>query len=233
MIKSIKKQLGQLTAAVALMGLSIAAQADAPQELEKKLTAIDSFKADFSQVITDEFGTLIDKSSGHFELKRPQLFRWVVEEPFEQQIVADGINLWQFDIDIEQINVSSLDQTLANSPAALLSQAQLDVAENYEVAAVKGEGEGVLIYHLTPRDPDALYEVLILEFHSSDLVALQVKDNLGQATLVDFTNVIMNPEFEDDHFEFVIPEGIDVIDSRNSIEGAALEKSDILEKGDF
>lgn len=224
MIRSMTKRFGQLITATALLFSSAFTLADAPQELEKKLTAIDSFKADFSQVITDEFGTLIDKSSGQFELKRPQLFRWVVSEPFEQEIVADGVNLWQFDIDIEQINVSSLDQTLANSPAALLSQAQLDVAANYEVAAVKGEGDSVLIYHLTPRDPDALYEVLILEFHGSNLVALQVKDNLGQSTLVDFTNVIMNPEFDEDHFKFEIPEGVDVIDSRDSIENTELEK---------
>lgn len=219
MIKSIAKRFGQLASASALLCSSVLALADAPQDLEKKLTAIDSFKADFSQVITDEFGTLIDKSSGHFELQRPQLFRWVVSEPFEQEIVADGVNLWQFDIDIEQINVSSLDQTLANSPAALLSQAQLDVATNYEVASVKGEGDGVMMYHLMPRDPDALYEVLIIEFKGDELVALQVRDNLGQSTLVDFTNVVMNPEFDDNYFEFEVPEGIDVIDSRNSLDG--------------
>lgn len=224
MIKSIKNKLTQFASASALLCLSALAAADAPQDLEKKLTAIDSFKADFSQVITDEFGTLIDKSSGYFELQRPQLFRWAVSDPFEQEIIADGVNLWQFDIDIEQINVSSLDQTLANSPAALLSQAQLDVASNYEVAAVKGEQEGVMIYHLMPRDPDALYEVLVIEFHGGDLVALQVNDNLGQSTLVDFTNVVMNPEFEENHFEFEIPEGIDVIDSRESAETYELEE---------
>ncbi len=225
MIKSIAKRFGQLASASALLCSSILALADAPQDLEKKLTAIDSFKADFSQVITDEFGTLIDKSSGHFELKRPQLFRWVVSEPFEQEIVADGVNLWQFDIDIEQINVSSLDQTLANSPAALLSQAQLDVATNYEVASVKGEGDGVMMYHLMPRDPDALYEVLIIEFKGDELVALQVRDNLGQSTLVDFTNVVMNPEFDDNYFEFEVPEGVDVIDSRNSLDGDIEDES--------
>lgn len=218
MINSIVKRFGQLASASALLCTSVLALADAPQDLEKKLTAIDSFKADFSQVITDEFGTLIDKSSGHFELQRPQLFRWVVSEPFEQEIVADGVNLWQFDIDIEQINVSSLDQTLANSPAALLSQAQLDVATNYEVASVKGEGDEVMMYHLMPRDPDALYEVLIIEFKGDELVALQVRDNLGQSTLVDFTNVVMNPEFDDNYFEFEVPEGVDVIDSRNSLD---------------
>ncbi|MBD3654334.1 outer membrane lipoprotein chaperone LolA [Kangiella sp.] len=218
MINSIVKRFGQLATASTLLCTSVLALADAPQDLEKKLTAIDSFKADFSQVITDEFGTLIDKSSGHFELQRPQLFRWVVSEPFEQEIVADGVNLWQFDIDIEQINVSSLDQTLANSPAALLSQAQLDVATNYEVASVKGEGDEVMMYHLMPRDPDALYEVLIIEFKGDELVALQVRDNLGQSTLVDFTNVVMNPEFDDNYFEFEVPEGVDVIDSRNSLD---------------
>lgn len=218
MINSIVKRFGQLASASALLCTSVLALADAPQDLEKKLTAIDSFKADFSQVITDEFGTLIDKSSGHFELQRPQLFRWVVSEPFEQEIVADGVNLWQFDIDIEQINVSSLDQTLANSPAALLSQAQLDVATNYEVASVKGEGDEVMMYHLMPRDPDALYEVLIIEFKGDELVALQVRDNLGQSTLVDFTNVVMTPEFDDNYFEFEVPEGVDVIDSRNSLD---------------
>ncbi len=190
--------------------------ADAAKDLELKLSNIQSMDSKFTQMVVDELGSEVDRSSGNFQLQRPMKFRWMVESPYEQEIVSDGSNLWQFDRDIEQINVSTLSDSFANSPAALLSQSQLDMAQNYEVASLKGESENSYIYHLRPKSEDALFEVMVMEFNQASLMAFQVKDSLGQTTLVEFSEQKYNSGFAEDFFKFELPEGIDLIDSRSN-----------------
>ncbi|NVK21520.1 MAG: outer membrane lipoprotein chaperone LolA [Kangiellaceae bacterium] len=227
-----KKQLKQMVRAaslsIALLGFVSTSWADAAKDLQTKLEHIQTLKTEFSQIIMDDFGTVLDESKGRFELERPKKFRWFVEQPYEQEIVADGVSLWQFDRDIEQINVSALDDTLSDTPASLLSKAQVDVADTYNVTSVKGEAADTVMYHLTPKDESALFEVLVMEFDAENLKALKVKDNLGQTTLVEFSNSVVNQQFEKDYFAFVIPEGVDVIDSRENLVLEVTETDNVL-----
>lgn len=215
MIKnSFKKSLKASALGLILSSLSASLFAGAAADLEAKLNNINSLKAGFSQTVIDELGSLVDESKGVFELERPQKFRWLVRDPYEQDIVADGINLWQFDRDIEQINVAAMSETFANSPAALLSKTQSELEKDYQVTSLQGEQAGTTIFKLVPIDQEALFELMVMEFHADELFAIQVKDNLGQTTLVELSEAEFNLDFSDDYFKFIVPEGIDVIDSR-------------------
>lgn len=206
-----------LTLGISLLVASLNVQADAAHKLQEKLQNINTYKAAFTQEIRDEFNTVLDRSSGSFELQRPKQFRWVVSDPYEQEIVADGESLWQFDRDIEQINVSGLDESLETTPAAILTKEQVDIVDNYNVAEIATETEDSLLFQLSSKADDALFERLLIEFKGDDLVALQVNDNLGQSTLIEFSEVNLEPEFEEGHFSFEIPEGVDVIDNREKV----------------
>lgn len=204
---------------------SVNAHASAAHKLEEKLTNINSYKANFQQEIRDEFNTVLDSSTGYFELQRPKMFRWVVSEPYEQEIIADGANLWQFDRDIEQINVSGLDESLETTPAAILTKQQVEIVDNYNVAEIETETENTLLFQLSSKSEDSLFERLLIEFQGDDLIALRVSDNLGQTTSIEFSDVNLEPEFEEDYFDFDPPEGIDVIDNREKVTDNANDKS--------
>lgn len=203
-----------LTLGFSLLFASLSVQADAAHKLQEKLENISSYKAMFTQEIRDEFNMVLDSSGGYFELQRPKQFRWVVKDPYEQEIVADGENLWQFDRDIEQINVSGLDASLETTPAAILTKDKVDIVDNYNVAEIATESDDNFLFQLSSKAEDALFERLLIEFKGDNLVALQVNDNLGQSTSIEFDEVNLAPEFADDHFSFTPPEGVDVIDNR-------------------
>lgn len=213
--KKIKSVLKITTMAMAFVGVS--AFAGAAEDLQTRLLTLDSIDTKFSQVVVDELGNEIDSSSGSFQLQRPMKFRWNVALPYEQEIVSDGMSLWQFDKDIEQINVSTLSDSFANSPAAILSQSDLDMAKDYNITSLKGEDASDYIYHLTPVSEDALFEVMVMQFDEHGLVAFHVKDSLGQTTLVEFSEQKFKQNFADDFFTFKIPENVDLIDSRNEV----------------
>ncbi|AOE49962.1 outer membrane lipoprotein chaperone LolA [Kangiella sediminilitoris] len=216
------KFLYQQTAKIIVLCFSIIfssmnAYADAAHKLEDKLSNINSYRANFTQEIRDEFNTVLDSSSGYFELQRPKLFRWVVSDPYEQEIVADGQNLWQFDRDIEQINVSDLDESLETTPAAILTKEKVDIVDNYNVAEVATGKDDITAFQLSSRDEQALFERLLIEFNGDDLVALKVSDNLGQTTIIDFSEINLSPGFDEKHFQFEAPNGVDIIDNRKKV----------------
>jgi len=213
-----------LTLGFTLIFTSLSAQADAAHKLEEKLGNVVSYKANFTQEIRDEFNTVLDASSGYFELQRPKQFRWVVTDPYEQEIIADGDNLWQFDRDIEQINVSPLSESLETTPAAILTKDQVDIADNYNVAEIASDNEQTTIFQLSSKSEEALFEQMLIEFNADDLKALRVSDNLGQTTSIEFSEVNQSIEFEEKHFAFTPPKGVDVIDNRNKVEENGQDK---------
>ena len=60
-----------------------------------------TFSGDFEQSLIDPDGRLLETTSGTLEIQRPGRFRWVYEEPYEQWLVADGTNIWSYDVDLE------------------------------------------------------------------------------------------------------------------------------------
>ncbi|HSM30891.1 MAG TPA: outer membrane lipoprotein chaperone LolA, partial [Woeseiaceae bacterium] len=79
-----------------------------------------TFSGDFEQSLIDPDGRLLETTSGTLEIRRPGRFRWVYREPYEQWLVADGTNIWSYDVDLEQVTVKPQADALANTPALLL-----------------------------------------------------------------------------------------------------------------
>jgi len=52
-----------------------------------------------------------------------------------------------------------------------------------------------------------------LSFTSSRLDSIVVEARNGQRTVWRFVNVVLNPQIEDEVFQFEIPEGIEVIEN--------------------
>jgi outer membrane lipoprotein carrier protein len=71
---------------------------------------------------------------------------------------------------------------------------------------------GLVFYRLTPRDPESLYQTLRLNFKNNQLLEMQLEDAMQQKTSLTFSNMVFNPQLKEGLFEFVIPEGTDVIE---------------------
>jgi len=187
-------------------------QAD-PESLERlhdKLQDMRSFKAEFTQTVMDGKGAMMQTSQGEIAVKRPGLLYWQVYAPLEQLLVSDGIKLWSYDPDLEQVTVQAVDQRLSQTPALLLSGEVEGLSDSYEIDSVQ-LGDKVWQFQLIPKQPDSLFEQLRLTFSGETLVQMHLLDSLGQRSSLEFNNVKMNPQLENDMFTFVPPEGVDVI----------------------
>ncbi len=185
--------------------------ADTAADLARLLAAANTVEADFVQTMTAKSsGQAAQQSRGHMSVSRPQLFRWDVKEPFVQLIVADGKQVWLYDPDLAQAVVKPFDQQLADTPALLFSGDARRIGERYDV--LQGDAAaGAQRYELKPKDPNALFESLIIVFRKEKLVEMSLMDSLGQTTRIVFSNVKTNGKIPAERFRFTPPAGTDVI----------------------
>lgn len=173
---------------------------------------VHSMRADFTQTVTSENSTRVDKSQGVLQMKRPGKFRWDYSKPYEQQIIADGKRLWVYDVDMEQVIEKPLDAVLGQTPAILLS-GNAALTDRFTISEVHAPqlNDKFTWLKLEPKHDDAGFQVLLLAFNHSDLQEMQLVDAFGQMTRLTFSNLQRNPVIDDKVFDFVPPAGVDVI----------------------
>jgi len=180
-------------------------------DLQLFFNKMQSLKADFSQQVFGPRRELQQTSAGEVIVQRPGKFRWDYRKPFQQHIVADGTRVWLYDVDLEQVSIKPQDQTMANTPASLLSDgSQLNL--QFDVMAVIRD-DGREWFELIPKHSDSGFEALFLVLDKKGLISeMELQDSFGQTTLLKFKNVVMNKKIRDDTFKLIIPSGVDVID---------------------
>jgi outer membrane lipoprotein carrier protein len=198
-------------ASLTLSALAIAAPARASPagDVDKYLSGLASWSADFKQTIDDGHGNVMRSAAGRLYLQRPGKFRWDYSEPSEQLVLADGKQIWFYDKDLAQANVRDMDSTLASTPASLLSGGG-SVSTQFDVTALP-PGEGLQWFQLIPKHPDTDFQLVRIGFDKGELRSMFLADKLNQITQLTFSNSKRNLPLGPDLFSFVPPPGVDVI----------------------
>ena len=196
------------TLACLLLGAT-AALATPATEVEKYLSGLATWSADFTQTIDDGHGNVMRSAAGKLYLQKPGRFRWDYSQPSEQLILADGKQIWFYDKDLQQANVRAIDASLSSTPAVLLSGSG-SVSDQFDVTALPASG-GLEWYQLIPKHPDTDFQLVRIGFNKGELASMFLADKLNQVTQLTFTNPKRNAKFAPDLFSFVPPPGVDVI----------------------
>jgi len=181
---------------------------DAEQRLKAALKNMDNLSAEFKQTLLDEDKNIVQQSSGTLALQRPGKFTWIYTEPFEQRIIADGSELWVYDVELDQVTVKPMDASISNAPIMILMK-ESDVTQQFNVIEV-GQRKFLFWVELEPREKDLEYQRIFIGLDDGKVRAMELQDQFGQSTQIVFDNlrvgVVHNPAI----FKFVPPEGVDV-----------------------
>ena len=185
-----------------------AADAAAARRVQSALGELQSLRAEFRQSVTDAHGRVIEEGEGTMLLARPGRFRWDYRVP-GQLIVCDGTTIWFHDIDLEQVTIRAVKDTMSGTPAMLLAgtaelQAEFEIADG-------GQEQGFAWSRLTPRRADGDFRLLRLGFADGVLRRMTLLDRLGQTTELQFDRVERNPRLDERQFSFTPPPGVDVV----------------------
>ncbi|MCP4875057.1 MAG: outer membrane lipoprotein chaperone LolA [Gammaproteobacteria bacterium] len=192
---------------VAMIAAPAIAQ-DAEQRLQSALKNMDNLSAEFKQTLRDEDKNIIQQSRGTLALQRPGKFAWIYTDPFEQRIIADGNELWVYDVELDQVTVKPMGESISNTPIMILMK-QSDVSKQFNISEV-GQRKFLYWVELKPADANLEYTSIYIGLDDGEVRAMELQDQFGQSTQIVFENLRVNVVHNPATFKFVPPPGVDV-----------------------
>jgi chaperone LolA len=201
---------GAATFTALVLGLVCAAAADTGASgLQRFLSELQTFQADFEQVLLDESGTPIEDARGTLVLARPGRFRWDYHEPYAQLIVADGTHVWIYDTELAQVTVKELDEAVGDTPTLLLTS-DSSLEDRFLIREI-GKRDGLEWVSLEPKSADVSFSEIRIGLGRGELKRMELVDSFGQTTKLSFHNIEKNAKVRPGLFSFTPPAGVDVI----------------------
>lgn len=189
------------------------------EQLALLLSSSSYFQAHFQQTVRDANGDIIDQSTGKIRLARPHQLRWDIIEPFEQTLIVNEQQFFQYDSDIDQLIIEPLSDQLSAMPVLLLSGNAEAIASQFIVSNIKAVTAHAAdknlpsrqLFNLKPIANDGLFEMLSLEFKGGVLQAISILDDMQQNSRFEFTGIDINTVIADSLFVLDPPADTDII----------------------
>ena len=181
----------------------------AREQLRTFVAQVQSASGDFSQYTVGPQGQTKPAQRGKFLFMRPGRFKWDVIKPYAQQIVSNGREIYQFDPDLNQVTVRKVDQAIGASPAAILFGSG-SLEQSFEVMALP-DRESLVWLRAKPKQADAGFVHVDLGFKDGIPHRIILLDAFGQTTHVELTALMRNPGLSTSNFDFLPPQGADVV----------------------
>lgn len=208
----LKKACITVTLIVSMAGMATFAQAEtASEQLKALLDGYTTFSAEFSQIASADQGSRVQESTGSLQVAKPNKFRWTSNEPYPQVIVGDGTYIWVHDPDLEQVTRKPAQNSTTSAPALILNGQIDELEQQFNIAGGEASDLGDQLFELLPLTEQNTFKRIRLFFAGEKLSELMLEDTLGQRTTIVFQNQQINPDFAADKFQFVLPEGADLI----------------------
>jgi outer membrane lipoprotein carrier protein len=177
--------------------------------IEDFLNNVTTISGRFEQQLVDADDVVIETSTGTLDVRRPGQFRWSYQSPYQQLMIADGLNIWSYDVDLEQVTVKAQDAALGSTPAILLGGSS-EVLDDFNYVGSFAD-RGTVWVRLRPKDTDNGFSMVELGFTDDKLSRMLFVDNLEQTTVVALIDVEFNELIDDSQFAFTPPVGVDVV----------------------
>lgn len=205
MMRSVRYLVGLLC----LVGAQ-AAVAASESRLQRFVTEVQTLSARFEQTQYDEHGEVMARRSGDFQLARPGRFRWHYAEPYEQLMVCDGDDIWNYEPDLAQVTVRDADRILSDTPAALLARGS-DLDARFTITPGGSDGDAQLL-KLEPKTADSDFRLIELWLRASgEPTRMRLHDPLGGTSDIRFSDVALNAAIDALRFRFEPPAGVEVV----------------------
>ena len=183
--------------------------ASAQEQLRAFVSTVTAATGSFSQYTVNTQGRTQPAQTGVFSFQRPGKFKWAVQKPYEQLVISDGKQVFQFDPDLAQVTERKVDAAIGTSPAAILFGSG-SLEQSFVVTALPSK-DGIDWLRAKPRTADAGFSRVDIGMKYNLPVRVELLDSFGQTTRVDLSGIVPNPKLGEGEFRFVAPKGVDVV----------------------
>ncbi len=202
---------------VALCFAAPAVAAEPPQvqgALDRFVQSTETLEASFLQEVVDASGDITSSSEGVFRLRRPDQFRWIYRQPYEQEIIGDGQTVWVFDKDLEQVTKNAQQEAMNPASRALLAGRVDALREEFSVQETPLPKLGETIVSLETIKDQGNFSKVRFTFAGDQLRRIELDDGFGSTTRIIFASYHENVPLTDADFAFTPPSGVDVVEGQ-------------------
>ena len=176
-------------------------------ELSNLLNKTIAFSGQFSQSVYDNKSQLIEEANGKVVFKKPHFFKWIYQAPHQNQIIGDGETVYIYDPDLSQVIMSKFSQSKNNNPANIFFLNDID--ESFKVTKILIEDE--TWYRCESKSKDIDYQSIEISFNEDKIQGMRVVDGLQNKIIINFLNILQNPNIDEASFLFNVPDNVEVI----------------------
>jgi len=182
------------------------------ERVEKIYTA-SNFSAAFIQASTIKAMEITDSASGKLYVQYPGKMRWEYMKPESQLIVTDGIQLWMYRPEDNQVMLGQASTFFSEGKGAgFLSDIRL-LRKDFDITLEDIRFGDYYNLKLVPLETnwDIAYVHLLVSrttFHIAQVFTYNAYEDVTRIELVDPQ---FNESFEDAFFTFTIPQGVDIL----------------------
>lgn len=185
------------------------------KKIKKKYAELKAYSADFKIQTTNNKSTVNMK--GVCKIKNPGKIRYDFSQPDGDAIVSDGKTLWIYihkkgavgkqDLEINKTN-SSGEPIFQQNTAAGLNR--IFRKYHYKFDSIeqpqKMDGKSYFVLALEQREKIGGFEFMTLYVDSDSYIIQKAKgrDARGKETVIEYSNINLNPDFEDGIFKYSI-----------------------------
>jgi outer membrane lipoprotein carrier protein len=158
--------------------------------------------------------------SGVFKMKRPGLMRWEYQQPEEKLFITDGHEAFLYSPMDRQVTIQPFSASdMRDTPLEFLLGGA-DIQKSFSVSwesDIKREAEHTVMIRLTPRKSGQGYEFVVLEIDPKafDIRRIVIREQGGNTSEFQLTNVVLNARIREKEFRFNPPKGVEVIRLNN------------------
>lgn len=179
--------------------------------LQQHYREINDFEADFVQTLrTSTLRGTGSRGQGHVFVKKPGRMKWVYEKPERQEMLWDGQRLILFYPDSNEATITDVSAEDQSSASLLFLAGKGDLLRDFIPMTAESTVAGALAVRLTPRKPEPDFDYFIVTFDEKTvkLRKLVTRNNLGDETVTDFSNLKENAKIPDRTFIWNPPRGV-------------------------
>lgn len=191
------------------------------QVVQGRYDAIHDLVADFEQTtesVVLGMGALPGEADGgsvtrgRVMFSKPGRMRWAYREPEESYVISNGAVLWIYDVAARQATRLPVGEEALAGAALQFLLGEGRLVETFRISATQCAEDSIEL-DLRPVEPSS-YERLGLTADpvSGLIAATSIVDLFGNRTQIRFENLTVNQSAPEGSFEFVVPDGVEVVD---------------------
>ena len=184
------------------------------EKLQNNYRTMNDYQALFNQEAKIKGYPRKQESSGLVYYKKGGKMRWNYDQPEKQEIVTDGTTMWMYTPSLNQVMEAGFSMTNQSRVAHAFLSGMGNIRDDFNISG--GEIDVTGIHYrimLTPKDVTEKVKSLELTVDAKTfyIKRSRMTDIYDNVTVVSLSDFKVNSGISDSLFDFVIPEGVDVV----------------------